>query len=419
MQPTLKPVPPPYRPAPPERLDTLDISPAVVTELALRHIRTQGTSSLHSLSESLRLPTHIVESVFTGMRHRQLLHVDGMMGNDYQFRLTTAGKEMATQVSQLGQYAGPLPVSLAEYARVVKSHAAQPTVRRDTLRESLSDLVLPDTLLDQLGPAMIANRSVFLYGPTGGGKTSVAERLLRLYGDTILVPYAVLADGHVITVLDPVLHRPSAETDLNLDPRWVPCRRPCAIVGGELVPEMLNLRLDESSGIYAAPLQMKANNGIFVIDDFGRQAIAPRELLNRWIVPLDRRVDYLMLRHGVQVEVPFEMLVIFSTNLDPRELADEAFLRRIHNKVYVESVTDSDFDEIFHRIIALHELPGDPDASEILRDLCVRHARVTLRACYPADILQIVTSICAYEQRPVEVTREELVRAVELYFTRK
>ena len=159
MQPTLKPVPPPYRPVPPERLDALDISPAVVTELALRHIRNQGTSSLRSLSESLKLPAHIVENIFTSMRHRQLLHVDGMTGNDYQFRLTTTGKEMATQLSQLGQYAGPLPVSLSEYARVVKSHAAQPNVRRETLREALSDLVLPDTLLDQLGPSMIANRS--------------------------------------------------------------------------------------------------------------------------------------------------------------------------------------------------------------------------------------------------------------------
>lgn len=419
MQPTLKPVPPPYRPAQPERLDTLDVSPNVATELALRHIRIQGTSSLLALSKSMKLPTHIVETIFTNMRHRQLLHVDGMMGNDYQFRLTTAGKEMATQPSQLGQYAGPLPVSLSEYARVVNAHAAQPTVRRETVRESLSDLVLPDALLDQLGPAMIANRSVFLYGPTGGGKTSIAERLLRLYSDTVLVPYAVLADGHVITVLDPVLHRRTGEDEPLLDARWVPCRRPCVIAGGELVPEMLNLRLDESSGIYAAPLQMKANNGIFVIDDFGRQAMAPRELLNRWIVPLDRRVDYLMLRHGVQVEIPFELLVIFSTNLDPRELADEAFLRRIHNKVYVETVTDEDFDEIFNRLIALHEIPCDPDGAAILRDLCVRHARAVLRACYPADILQIVTSICAYEQRPAAVTREELERAVELYFTRK
>lgn len=416
------PVPPPrptHWPVVPDRLEALDVPSTVAFDLALRHVRVQGTSTLLSLSQSLKLSTNVVETIFHNLRQRQLLHVEGMLGNDYQFRLTQTGREVATQPSELGQYAGPVPVSVQEYTRMVRAQMAHPKVTRSGLRLALTDLVLSDAVLDQLGPALITNKSIFLYGPTGGGKTSIAERLLRLYEDTILVPYAIHADGHIVMLFDPVVHRSVGEGDEYLDQRWVRCRRPCVMVGGELVSGMLELRLDESTGIYAAPLQMKANNGILIIDDFGRQVISPRELLNRWIVPLDRRVDYLMLRHGVQVEVPFEMLVVFSTNLDPAELADEAFLRRIHNKVYVEAVGAEAFDEIFTRATAKHDLPAEFESGTYLRQLCMRFSRSGLRACYPGDICEIIGSISAYEDRPPRITRAELERAVELYFTRK
>ncbi len=410
---------PPYWPAVTDHVEALGVDRRLLLDLMLRHVRLAGATTLRTLSRSMRLSIPVVESLFYQLRQGQLIDVEGMTGDDYAFRLTARGREMAGQPSPLGQYAGPAPVSVEEYYRVVKQQTARVTLARAKLKDAFSDLVIPNDLLDQIGPSFISHRSIFIYGPTGNGKTSVAERLVRLYDDTIVMPYAVLAAGHVITVFDPVVHEQLPIDDDNFDQRWAPCRRPCVIVGGELAASMLELRVEESTGVCAAPLQMKANNGIFVIDDFGRQLLSPRDLLNRWIVPLDRRVDYLMLRHGVQVEIPFEMLVVFSTNLDPRELADEAFLRRIHNKVYVESVTDSDFDEIFNRIIALHEIPCESDAAEVLRDLCTRRMRAVLRACFPADILQIVTSICAYEQRPVAVTKSELERAVELYFTRK
>src|SRR6185295_10911326 len=204
--------------------------------------------------------------------------------------------------------------------------AAEVEITREKLRSAFGDMVVSDGLLDRLGPALIEQSSIFLYGPPGNGKSSVAERLLRVYQDAVLIPYAVEVDGQIIGLYDPVVHQKVGDEDEEIDPRWVPCRRPSIIVGGELTAGLLELRYDELSGIYSAPLQMKANNGIFVIDDFGRQLMSPRELLNRWIVPLDRRVDYLSLRYGLKFEIPFQLLVVFATNLSPSALADEAFL---------------------------------------------------------------------------------------------
>jgi hypothetical protein len=228
----------------------------------------------------------------------------------------------------------------------------------------------------------------------------------------------VEVDNQIISLYDPVVHQKLDSDDHDIDPRWVLCRRPCIVVGGELIPSMLELRLDESSGIYAAPLQMKANNGIFIIDDFGRQLMSPRDLLNRWIVPLDRRVDYLMLRYGVKFQIPFELMVVFSTNLEPSDLADEAFLRRIHNKIFVDAVDEKAFDQIFHRVVSRFNIPFESDSSEYLRKLCLREGRTELRACYPADICNILISIGKYEGRPPYMSKSELERASALYFAK-
>jgi hypothetical protein len=215
-----------------------------------------------------------------------------------------------------------------------------------------------------------------------------------------------------------VVHQPLDNDETEIDPRWVVCKRPCILVGGELVPSMLELRLDDSSSIYAAPLQMKANNGILIIDDFGRQLMSPRDLLNRWIVPLDRRVDYLTLRYGVKFQIPFELMVVFSTNLDPSDLADEAFLRRIHNKIFVDAVDASSFDQIFTRTVQSRGIQAEPESAEHLRKLCLREGRTELRACYPGDICTILQSIGRYEGRPPLITKGELERATSLYFAK-
>jgi hypothetical protein len=242
--------------------------------------------------------------------------------------------------------------------------------------------------------------------------------MLRVYDDAILIPHAVAVDNQIISLFDPVVHQPIDHDDEDLDARWVLCKRPCIIVGGELIPSMLELRLDEASGIYAAPLQMKANNGILLIDDFGRQLMSPRDLLNRWIVPLDRRVDYLTLRYGVKFQIPFELMVVFSTNLDPSDLADEAFLRRIHNKIFVDAVDPQAFDQIFARVVHARNIQAEPDSAEYLRKLCLREGRTELRACYPADICNILTAIGKYEGRPPLMTKPELERATSLYFAK-
>jgi predicted ATPase with chaperone activity len=229
----------------------------------------------------------------------------------------------------------------------------------------------------------------------------------------------VAVDGHVITLFDPVVHRPAPGGDEMLDPRWVVCERPCITVGGELSASMLELRLDDSTRVFISPCQMKANNGILIIDDFGRQMLSPRDLLNRWIVPLDRRVDYLTLASGMKFQVPFELMVVFSTNLNPHDLADEAFLRRIQTKVLVDNVTGELFDQIFQRVVETHGASSEPGCAEYLRERCLAAGSTCLRACYPLDIYRLIEAISEYEGRPVLLTRIDIDRAVGLYFAKR
>jgi predicted ATPase with chaperone activity len=409
---------PVHWPTAPRNLADLKIPHTLVTNLMLRHLRTRGVSTLASLSESMKLSVGVVESLFEELRKMQLIHVKGMVGNDYAFELTSAGRNQASESSEFCNYAGPAPVSLGEYYQAIRAQAAKVKVNRARLRAAFSDLVVSDRLLDQLGPALISQQSLFLYGPTGNGKTSYAERLVRVYGDTVVMPYTVEVDGQIVILHDPVVHKKTQIDPQGLDARWVVCQRPCITVGGELVATLLDLQIDKASGTYLAPLQMKANNGMLIIDDLGRQTISPQELLNRWIVPLDRRVDYLTLSYGMKFEIPFELLVVFATNLQPGDLADEAFLRRIPNKVSVDAVNVQMFDQIFERTAAQFGLPSDPASAEYLRSLCLRSGGQELRACQPHDIFQILQWISEYEERPVQLDRTELERAVKLYFAR-
>jgi hypothetical protein len=405
-----------FWPEVPYRVEDLGIPRASVVDLIMRRLYAVGTGTLDSLSKTLKLSWQVVETVFHQLRQQQLLEVKGMVGNDYTFTLTANGRAMAAERVQICSYAGPAPVSIEDYHRSTRQQSAKVNVNRATLRRAFGDLVVTDAMLDQLGPSLISQKSVFLYGPTGNGKTSLAERMLRVYTDRVLIPHAVEVDGQVIMLYDPVVHHKVETQDDYLDPRWVCCHRPFITVGGELVPTMLELRLDESSGVYAAPFQMKANNGILLIDDFGRQVISPRELLNRWIVPLDRRVDYLSLRYGVKFQIPFEVMVVFSTNLDPQDLADEAFLRRIQNKIFVDVVAPTEFDEIFRRVVAARNMDCAPGAADYFREMCIR-LNNELRACYPADFCNIMQSVGEYEGREVLITPAELERAAALYFT--
>jgi hypothetical protein len=378
-----------------------------------------GAGTLATLNTALKLSFPVLETLFHQFRQQQLLEVKGMLGNDYSFTLTSTGRALAAARNDVCQYSGPAPVSIQQYHQVVKAQAAHVKLSRESLRRAFNDLVLPNGLLDQLGPALLGHQSLFLYGGTGNGKTSIAERILRIYDDTIVVPYAVEVDGHIITLFDPVVHQQAPGGDETLDPRWVVCERPCITVGGELSASMLELHLDDSTRVFISPCQMKANNGILVIDDFGRQMLSPRDLLNRWVVPLDRRVDYLTLASGMKFQVPFELMVVFSTNLNPHDLADEAFLRRIQTKVLVEDVSAEVFDQIFQRVVETHQAPYEPDCAAYLRERCLAAGSKHLRACYPLDIFRLVKAIGEYEGRPIWMNRSNIDRAVGLYFAKR
>ena len=408
-----------FSPQAPKNMEQLDIPQSIVEDIILRHLYTKSSCTLKSLCGSLKLSLPIAQDLFQTLRKQRLFEVKGMQGNDYNFTLSGIGRERASKLFDTCQYSGPVPVSIKNYVAAVNAQALTINFNRSFLKKAFSDLILTDTFLDQLGPALMTQKPIFFYGPTGNGKTSVAVRLFRVYQDAVLIPYALEFDGQIIVLYDPAVHQ---QLDINskydLDPRWAICRRPCIVVGGELEPKMLELQMEESSKVYAAPLQLKANNGILIIDDFGRQIISPQFLLNRWIVPLDRRVDYLTLRYGVKFQIPFEMIVLFSTNLDPNDLADPAFLRRIQNKIYVEPVNSEVFDKIFYRLVKEKNLTVEPDSAAFLRGLCRSMSPEDLQACIPADIIEIVTSIDRYEGRPLELSKENLRRAARLYFTK-
>jgi len=402
----------------PDRVEDLGIPRSVVADLILRYLWLHGSGTLAALHETLKLSFPVLETMFHQFRNQQLLEVKGMTGNDYAFTLTAGGRAQASSRNEICQYVGPAPVSIQQYSKIVKAQEARVRLSRESLRNAFDDLVLPDGLLDQLGPSLIGHQSLFLYGGTGNGKTSIAERILRIYHDAVVVPYAIEVDGHIIILYDPVVHRRMPYHDELLDPRWAVCERPCITVGGELSAPMLELRLDDATRVYISPCQMKANNGILIIDDFGRQMLAPRDLLNRWIVPLDRRVDYLTLSSGMKFQVPFELMVVFSTNLDPHDLADEAFLRRIQSKVMVDNVSDDVFDRIFQRVMQTQQVPTEPDCASHLRMRCAEYTAKVLRACYPMDIYRLVKAISEYEGRPVRMTKTNIDRAVALYFAK-
>jgi hypothetical protein len=386
-------------------------------DLMLRYLYTKGASSLRELSAALKLSFALLHTLFQRMRQQQLFEITGMDGNDYMFTLSGIGREQAAKRFLICHYIGPAPVSVSAYTAAVRSQNIRLAINRAMLKMALADLVVTDRFLDELGPALISQKSIFLYGPTGNGKTSVVSRLSRLHQDTIAIPYAVEVDGQVIVLYDPAVHEVAEEPVSGLDQRWVVCRRPCIIVGGELGPSMLELQLEEASKVYAAPVQMRANNGILVIDDFGRQIVSPMYLLNRWIVPLDRRVDYLTLRYGLKFQVPFELTVVFATNLDPNDLADEAFLRRIPNKILVDAVNEEVFDRIFARVLKEKRLASNPEAAIFFRNLC-QELGGELRACQPADVLSIVVSISEFEGNEPQINPKSLTRAAVLYFAK-
>ena len=401
----------------PETIEDVGVRRNLLEDLALKILYMQGELSLVELAKQMHLSLAIVEDLFERLRKGQLCEVKGMVGVVHRITTTSQGRARALELLAMSQYWGPAPVSLDDYVSRVRAQSVRDAeVHPDDVRRAFQHLVLPEKTLDQLGTAMVSGRSIFLYGPPGTGKTAIAETLPQIYNDEVWIPHAVDVDGQIIAVYDPHLHESAGELAWSDgDGRWVRCRRPRVLAGGELTLEMLDLQFNPITKFYAAPLQMKANNGVLIVDDFGRQRMRPQELLNRWIVPLDRRIDFLTLAGGKKFEMPFDLFVVFSTNLDPRELADEAFLRRIQTKIKVDYVTPEQFDEISRRVCVEFGLDCDIGIIEELRSVLSRHKQ-PLRACYPRDIIQHLRWAARYEGQQPQVSLAAVEEACRSYF---
>jgi MoxR-like ATPase len=403
----------------PHRAEDTGIRRGLLEDLALKILYLNGEMTLMDLSNHLCLSLGVVDEIFQFFRKEQLCEVKGMSGGTHRIAASQQGRHRAADLLSLNQYTGAAPVSLDDYvARVKQQSVATSTVRPDQLAVAFQDLVLGDDMLLRVGTAVVSGTSMFLYGPPGTGKTSIASRVRAIYHDYVWIPYAVEVDNQIITVFDPGVHQRREESEIeDSDRRWVLCHRPCVVTGGELTGEMLELQYNPVSRYYSAPLQMKANNGIFVIDDFGRQRMRPQELLNRWMTALDQRIEYLGLPGGRKFQIPFDTLVVFSTNIEPMQLGDQAFVRRIPNKIKVDFASPEQFVKIFRR--EAEEVRGLTVREEDLNflvDYLTNHLKVELSHCYARDLLDQIFWAARYLNAKPEFNQELAKWACSNYF---
>jgi len=407
-------------------LQDTGLSETFVEGLMLKTIFSVGTLSGRHTSERIGIPFRVIEPILDSLRTRTLVtHVRPAAFNDYYYSLTEAGQRAAQNHMRQCSYIGPAPVPLADYVLSVEAQAAgiEP-IDRDQLASALASISYQDSLLDQLGPAINSNTGLFLFGPPGNGKTTIARSLTRCLGQEIWIPYAILDDGNLIKLQDDAFHREVAVPDSQdaifktqeWDRRWVRIQRPTVVVGGELTLENLEVRHDDRSNICEAPLQLKSNCGSLLIDDFGRQRIAPEELLNRWIVPLENQVDFLTLPSGKKIQIPFEQLIIFSTNLAPESLVDEAFLRRVPYKIFVGNPTVAEFRRLMQEVSKQLGFPSTPEAADYVLAFYERSGR-EMRRCHPRDLLTQVANFCKYRRIPLKIRPEYLDQAFRSYFS--
>lgn len=392
----------------------LGVPDGLVEDLFMRQVLTDRSITVGEAARALCISHQAAMELAEALRSKTLIEYLGATGRDYRIQLTDRGHHSTVQRMSSGHHVGPIPVSLQLYNEVVDIQRVTPRLDRAAMIRAFDDLIVEDGLLDQIGPAFVSGGAIFLYGPPGTGKTSLAERLNRVVDDPVLIPRYIEVDGRLISVYDPSLHKPAPAQPPNIDRRWVLCERPLIVVGGELDRNMLDLGFDQVSGTYVPPVQLLANNGILVVDDFGRQAVRPDEVLNRWIVPLSRGVDYLKAS-GSKFSVPFELKLVISTNLNPSSLGDDAFLRRLRNKVFVGPISEAAFRQVLLGAAAGQGVSIDPPAIEHMIHVA-RQAIGELRPYLPVDFCQLTRAISTYEQVTPHLDVAMVDRVAELYF---
>ena len=409
--------PPPLR-----KLEDTGLSTTFITDMVMKHALQLTEFSIPEIAGRIKLPHTLVDKAIDELRKEHLLEVRsaGQISTlTYRFVLTEAGRNHAQELLDYSHYVGPAPVTYADYRSMVQTQTIKSIlVEENTVQETFSNIIVKDSILERLGPAVSSGKAIFLYGPPGNGKTTIAETIGRILPDVIYVPYALYVGGEIITVFDHVTHIP-VEPDLlpdMVDQRWVLVKRPVVMVGGEMTLKNLDLEFNPVTKFYEAPLQMKANNGLFIIDDFGRQQVDPQKLLNRWIVPLERRTDFLTLHTGMKFEIPFDQLVVFSTNLEPKHLVDEAFLRRIRYKIKIDHPSVDEYRRIFERVCRSNGITFNPEAFNYLVEHHYQGQGVAINACHARDLIDSIIDEAHYHRQPPSLTPENIATAWDYYF---
>ena len=413
----------------PTRLEDTGLGETFVADLVAKHLLQGGVLTMGELTNRLALSGSIVESVLNFMRREARIEVRGPASGDsassLRYALTDRGRVTAQDAMLRGGYVGPAPVTLDAYREIVRAQTIHDrSVTQQAMTAAFADVVVRDEILGQLGPSLNSGRAIFIYGPAGTGKTYLTQRMARLFPQMTLIPHALVINEAVIEIFDPALHKPqdlsipnpNIMLEQGFDPRFMACHRPVIISGGELTGDMLEVHYDADSRVYQAPLQLKANNGIFIIDDMGRQRVAPQAVFNRWIVPLEEKKDYLSLGAGQHFSVPFDVVLVFSTNMHPTDLADEAFLRRIGYKIEFQYLRPDEYRRIWEQVCADNGITSDPGVlAHVIEDLHHRHG-TPMAPCHPRDLLGLAMDHAAYLGQPRHVTREHMDWAWKNYF---
>jgi len=415
-----------FWPAQPRTLAETGLNTTFVEELVLKALFFAGEMRGMDIAARLQLPTAVVDDVIEGLRRQKYIDIrgggaSGVGKSTMIYQLTTFVTDVLRQVLDRNRYNGPAPVPFQEWAAAVRRQTVRGNrITRARMQDKFGDLIIKDYIFDGIGPAMNSGRAIFFYGPPGNGKTAICQGMVNCFAGDIFIPHAILIDDFVVRIFDANLHKVVEDDSggASYDRRWVRCRRPLVVVGGELTLEMLDLVYSPEVKYYEAPFQMKASNGMLLIDDFGRQKVSPRDLLNRWIVPLESDIDMLTLHTGKKLQVPFDVFAAFSTNLDPSDLVDDAFLRRVRYKLEVQRPDEDQFHDIFQVMCRKRGVPYDASAVDYLIDTHYRPLRRPFAACQPRDLLDQVIDMAHYQGEEPRLTPALLDAAVRGYFVR-